>query len=107
MTWEQFKWECEMKFMSAKDWVKRNKEIVIVVTPVLLKGVFSITKDISRKERINEEKDLKERWVYDRSAGHYYELRRKVKSQEWVIIDERRRNGESLGSILASMRLLK
>lgn len=105
--WEQFKWDCEQKWMSAKDWMRQNKDVVVVCAPIVLGGTFKILKECSRNRRVDEERDLKEKWVYDRSNGHYYELRRKIKSQEWLIIDQRKAEGESLGQILASMRLLK
>jgi hypothetical protein len=56
---------------------------------------------------VKQEAHLKDEYIYDRSNGHYYELRRKIKSSEWQMIDQRKREGEMLGDILQDMRLLK
>lgn len=45
--------------------------------------------------------------VYDRSEGHHWFLRRTPNNAEWYEINNRRKNGERLGDILASMHLLK
>lgn len=103
----QIKWDAEQKWYRAKDWCKNNREAVIIFGPILVKTTVDVIKILSRNGKIRDEKELKERWVYDRKNGHYYELKRKIRPQEWLIIDRRREMGEDLGTILAEMRLLK
>lgn len=89
------------------DWCKDHKEAIIVFGPVIAGGIIEIVKISTKRHTVNEEKALKERYIYDRSAGHYYEVRRKPKNSEWLQIEQRRENGEPLGWILNDMRLLK
>lgn len=99
------------KFQNAKDWVANNKEIVIVMGPVVVGGAISIvkmiTRGVSRSINNKQEEQLKELYCYDRSLGHYWKLRRKVSNSEWLKINKRKSDGESLGDILQEMRLLK
>lgn len=97
------KWKIHL----AAEWCKNNKEAVIVFGPVILGGIIEIAKISTKRHNVNEEKALKERYIYDRSTGHYYELRRKPKSSEWLQIEQRKQNGETLGWVLNDMRLLK
>lgn len=103
-TWkDKVKW----KIQDAKDWCHEHKEVVIALAPCMIGGAVELIKVMARKGNINEEKRLKDNYVYDRSVGHYYELRRKPKNSEWVQIDHRKGLGEPLGDILQDMRLLK
>lgn len=95
------------KLHCAVEWCKEHKETVIVFGPVILGGIIEIIKISNKRHVVNEEKALKERYIYDRSTGHYYELKRQPKSREWLMIEQRKRNGETLGWILNDMRLLK
>ena len=70
-------------------------------------GIIEIAKISTKRYTVNEEKALKERYIYDRSTGHYYEMKRKPKSSEWLQIEQRKQNGETLGWILNDMKLLK
>lgn len=104
---DALKWRAKEKYEKAKEWVKENQQLVIVLGPVVAGGIVEMIKIGTRRRTVNEERALKERFVYDRSGGHYYELKRQPKQSEWLMIEQRRNNGESLGEILQSMRLLK
>lgn len=71
--------------------------------------IVEAIKTVTTTYVVSQEKALKDRYIYDRDAGHYYELKRKPKSSEWITIDELRKNNdnENLGEILRDMRLLK
>lgn len=97
------KWKAQMTV----DWCKRNKQAIIVFGPVIAGGLIEIIKISTKHHLVNEEKALKERYIYDRSGGHYWEIKRKPKRSEYLQIEQRRNNGESYGSILNDMRLLK
>lgn len=103
---EKSEW-AKLKAQVAVDWCKEHKEAIIVFGPVIMGGVIEIAKISTKRHTVNEEKALKERYIYDRLTGHYYELRRKPKSSEWLQIEQRKQNGETLGWILNDMRLLK
>ena len=91
----------------ALDWWDENKSVVLIVVPVagavLTKGIQSIGRTVNLKL---EERN-KDRRLYDTSLGHYWELRRKLSNTDWVQINRRRNQGESLGDILDEMRVLK
>lgn len=95
------------KFEAGKTWAKEHKDVLVVFGPVMAGSLVEILKIASRSSTVRENKKLKDNYIYDRSAGHYYETKRKVKNKEWIQIDERRRNGESTGDILRDMGLLK
>lgn len=114
LTWKPFKeWLDEKsewakwKLHCAVEWCKDHKETIIVFGPVIMGGIIEICKISAKSHTVSEEKALKDRYIYDRSTGHYYELRRKPKTSEWLMIEQRKQNGESLGWILNDMRLLK
>ncbi len=104
---EETKERAKWKACLAKEWCIRNKEAIIVLGPVIAGGVVEVVKISTKRRTIKEEKALKERYIYDHSTGHYYEMRRKPKNSELLQIDQRKREGESLGWILNDMRLLK
>lgn len=95
------------KFHEAKEWCKQNKGVIVLIAPPIIGGFIEIIKISTKNHVVNEEKSLKERYIYDHSAGHYYELKRKPKNSEYLQIDQRKQNGETLGEILSDMRLLK
>lgn len=114
LTWKPFKeWlddkseQAKWKIHCAAEWCKNHKETIIVFGPVIMGGIIEICKISTKRHTVKEEKALKDRYIYDRSTGHYYELKRKPKTSEWLQIEQRKQNGESLGWILNDMGLLK
>lgn len=95
------------KIQKGKDWIIDNRETVMVLVPMVIGVVPTIVKSVSKHIALNKAKDLKELYCYDRSLGHYWSLRRELTNQEWITIDRRKKCGESLSDILASMRVLK
>lgn len=94
-------------YWDAKKWVRDNKEIVIIAAPIALGVCKELMKVTVKNKQLKEEQRLKDRYIYDRSNMHYYELRRDLTTREWLEIEERKRRGESLGWILNDMRVLK
>lgn len=94
---------------TGKKWCVEHKTEISVFGPVLISGAVELIKVAAKRKNLNEERYLKERYVYERTQdiGRYYELRRKIRSFEWRQIDERKSEGETLGSILRDMNLLK
>lgn len=101
------KWKVHLATEWCEQNWEQNKEIIIVFGPAIMGGIVEICKILTKSGTIKEEKALKERYIYDRSTGHYYELKRKPKSSEWLQVEQRKQNGETLGWILNDMRLLK
>ena len=95
------------KYEDAKDFADRNKEVLAVAVPVIGGVVTAGIKAISKHAKLHKEQHLKNEYCYDRSLGHYWELRRKLTNSEWVEIDKRKKNGERLADILDSLKVLK
>lgn len=91
----------------AQCWCSENKELIAVLAPGIIGAVTFGIKAISKHNNIMRQQDLKEKYVYDTSLGHYWELKRKLSNSQWSEIERRRNSGESLGQILASMGVLK
>ena len=95
------------KYQKGKEFVIRNKEALIVLTPVAIKGVTTITKVVGKHINLRKEESIKNLYCYDRSLGHYWSLKRELTNQEWLEIDRRKKNGERLADILSDFRVLK
>lgn len=109
LKWACFKLKAKSTFNKSVRWLNENKEVVLIAAPVVtgvVGGAFKLAKNLVRSRNLNAEKDLKELYVYDRSLGHYWKLRRPVRNSEWLEINTRKQNGEPLGEILESLRIL-
>lgn len=95
------------RITDAKDIWDNNRAEILVLAPVVIGAVTAGTKAIGKHINLNKQENLKERYIYDTSLGHYWELKRKLSNDQWLEIEHRRRNGEILGDILESMRVLK
>ena len=89
------------------EWWDENKNVVAVVGPAVIGGIAVGVKVIGKHINLDKEQALKDRYVYDTSLGHYWELKKKLSNAEWTEIERRRNAGEKLGSILENMRVLK
>lgn len=96
-----------VKIQNGKEWYKRNKELVLTLTPVVITGATTIIKVVGKRNNLRKQEDLKELYCYDRSLGHYWRLRRELSNKEWLEIDARKKNGERLSDILSEMKVLK
>lgn len=105
--WNHFKSVAQTSYNRAKAWTVENSDFLMIAVPTVLGVGTAIGKSAVRHHRIAEEQHLKDCYWYDRSSGHYWETRRPLRTSEKLEIERRRDNGESLGYILSSMRLLK
>lgn len=96
----------KQKFSKCVDWCCSNPEKAIPLGIAIGGGVTKIVKSASRHAKLKEEKDLKELYVYDRSTGFYWKLKKPLTSKQQTEINLRKTNGEKLGDILNSMRIL-
>lgn len=95
------------KFQNGKEWLSKNKEAVITLTPVVIGGVTTVCKVVGKHVNLRKEEQVKDLYCYDRSLGHYWKLRRELSNKEWLEIDQRKQNGERLSDILSDMKVLK
>lgn len=104
------KQEFERKVREVGQWVSNNKDVLLITLPVagvVLKNGTKLVKGIHRSSILRQEKNMKERMIFDRSLGKYLELKRPLKNADMKAILARRDNGEKLSSILLDMNLLK
>ena len=92
---------------STKKWCSENKEIVIALGPSMIGFGVELIKMAVKKGYLNEERRLKNNYIYDRDHGHFYELCRKPSSSEWITIDHGRDLDIPLNVILSNLDLLK
>lgn len=104
---ERLKREAKARWEEAKDWYGRNREAVLVLTPVVIGGVTTVVKVVGKRVNLHKEEAVKNLYCYDRSLGHYWALRRELSNKEWLEIDQRKKNGERLSDILAELKVLK
>lgn len=97
-----------------KEWFNRNLGVILTVTPVAVGAVTTIARTTTnmvraanRRSMLDKEQKLKDFYCYDRSLGHYWQLKRKLTNSDWVKINMRRSDGETLADILADMNVLK
>lgn len=95
------------KIQKGKEWVIKNKDTVIVFTPVVIGGIATIAKVAGKRINLQKQEAVKNLYCYDRSLGHYWSLRRELSNHEWLEIDMRKKNGERLSDILSELRVLK
>lgn len=95
------------RIQNGKEFIIRNKEGLLTLTPVFIGGITTVCKVVGKRVNLRKQEQLKDLYCYDRSLGHYWRLRRELSNQEWVEIDRRKRNGERLSDILESMKVLK
>lgn len=103
---EKVKEKASNAYQKTKAFCINNREIVIPVAITLSTGLVKISKMAVRSKNLKKEEQLKEEYCYDRSLGHYWKLRRPLTNNEWLEIDQRKRDGERLSDILAELKVL-
>lgn len=100
---EETKRKIKTSLKNGLQWCHDNQTLVLIAVPMIYglgKGMYKLgNKAIkTRSEMIGE---------WDPRAGRWWELKRKLKSDEALELNRRYQLGESKGDILESMRLLK
>jgi hypothetical protein len=95
------------KLRKGKDWFNRNKDTIILLTPVAIGGITVLTRTVGKHVNLRKEESVKNLYCYDRSLGHYWALRRELSNKEWLAIDARKKAGERMADILDELRVLK
>lgn len=102
-----FKDKIKSKIQKGGEWVVQNKEMAMTAATVIIGGVTGISKFVTKRSNLNKQEKLKDLYCYDRSLGHYWKLRRELTNDEWLEIDQRKKNGERLSDILSELKVLK
>lgn len=87
-TWKE---RIKFQFSKGKEWVVRNKEQLIVITPIAVSGITTIIKVVAKHNNWRKQEELHDLYCYDRSLGHYWRLRRELSNKEWLEIDRRKK----------------
>lgn len=102
---ESFKMEAKKKLDDCVEFCKKNKEVVIVMAPVVIECSTRLLVQVLRAYGKHEDRINKERNIYDFRHRHYVQSKRKIKQHEWDEIDQRLERGESPGEILKDLGL--
>ena len=93
------------------EWCKENKEVVMIGGTVIIGGAFDLVKSIIKSSEAQKEQSLRDDYIYDRSAGHYYRIKHirsdRKRNRMYYEIDTRKRLGEPLNEILSDMKIMK
>ena len=110
-------YEKELKHEEFKRKVAEAGFLVISATPAILalaqtaaataRPLTNLVGTVGRAVNQRDERKRREHKCYDRSEGHYWNLKRKLTNADWTRINERKSNGERLGDILKEMKILK
>ena len=103
---EQFKARVKDKKDKAVDWCKDHTEEAVTLACLAVGATYKVGKFAYKHKQVKDETALKERYIYDRSMGHYWKCRKKPSTREYLEIERRKNAGESLGNILTDMKLL-
>lgn len=104
---EAMKQKVDDKAQQCKMFIETHKEDIITIAPVVMVGASAAVKMTYQYVMKKQDQICKDLYVYDRSLGHYWRLRRKLRKDEWLYIEKRKQAGESLGSILADLKVLR
>ena len=95
------------KLNRAMGWCKENKEILVIALPAVAAGFAGICKLGGKMIDAHKVHNHQNLTCYDRSLGHYWQLKRELSNDEWVAIEKRRKRGERLADILTELKVLK
>ena len=105
----RLKAEAKVKIRQTADWCKEHKEVVVAVVPVVLSGIFELTKAGMKYHDKREERELEEQKlcsVYDRSAGMYLDTIRPLDNDDYRQVQNLKRQGLTTGEALDRLGLL-
>lgn len=106
---EDVRWKAKQKVAAAKEWVKENKEVVILAAPVVIKAGKEIYKShhkTAAQKWQEKERERIETTYYDPSSGLHWKLNREPTNEERIVIDRKRREGYDVGEVLMSLGLI-
>ena len=96
----------DIKLWQLREWAKENPEQAATVICTAIGAGVLMTKGMIKSARIHKEQTLKDRYIYDRSLGSYWKLRRVPTQSERIRIASMRKQGMGYAEILTVMKLL-
>ena len=103
---EGYKRQAKEKLGQAWELCKEHPAEAFALGTTCVGGLIGIVKRCDKHAAIRKEQELKDRYIYDRSLGKYWKTRKVPSTGQQLEIERRKKNGESMGDILSSMRLL-
>ena len=103
---EGYKRKAKAKVDEAWQLCKEHPEEAFMLATTVAGSALGLARRHDRNVAMKREQELKDRYIYDRSIGKYWKTRKAPSVGEQLEIERRKRNGESMGDILSSMRLL-
>lgn len=103
---EAKKRQIKEKLGQAWEFAKEHPAEALALATATVGGLTGLVKRADRHATIRKEQELKDRYIYDRSLGKYWKTRKAPSVGQQLEIERRKKNGESMGDILSSMRLL-
>lgn len=90
------------------EWAEENPQAASAIVVGTVLGCVKIGKTMAKDHAAKSDQYWKDTHIYDHSTGRYVELRRKLKSNEYAkVIDRKERTGKSISVVLGEMGLLK
>lgn len=92
---------------NTKKWIGDHAVDIIIFGPAVVSATISLGKYVDKKIDLKRQENLRTRYMWDPSLGHYWHLRRDLTNAECLEIERRHNNGETIGNILESLKVLK
>lgn len=105
--WAKTKAWVRNRCTDAQCFYEEHPVICWIVIPAAAKGAFDLMKLGIKSRNLAKEEALKTLYCYDRRGGHYWELAKPLSNTDWLQVQDRMKNGEALGDILASLGVLR
>lgn len=88
------------------EWCKENPEAALAITGLVAAAGRAVIREGVKARDEKRENDHRERYIYDRSLGMYWELKRPMTTAERCEFQRLKDEGYRTGDILRSMKLL-
>ena len=98
--------KADIRLWQMKEWAKQNPESAATIVCTAIGALGIMIRRSCSAAKIAREQRLKDRYIYDRSLGRYWTLRRKLTAAEQVAIESMRKSGMGYGEILSRLKLL-
>lgn len=95
-------------------WVNNNPWLAAILIPAAIatattcvKGSFELTKKLIDNSTARHQMRVDKSRIYDPAAGFYWYTRKELTSAQKLQVEQRHKDGESIGQILQSMGVLR
>lgn len=97
---------CDVKAYEAGQWAKEHPSEAATIVCTAIGAIGIIIRRSGHNAKIRREQRLKDRYVYDRSLGRYWMLKRRPTQSEQLAIESMKKQGLGYGDILTRLKLL-